>query len=291
MSTQDLYAHLAEGAAHVCQCWLVTRNDGQTFGFTDHDCDLSFAGNDFIASSGMSARALSAGTGLAVDNSEAIGLLQSDVISESDIMAGRFDGAEVRNWLVRWDRVSDRVMRFFGTIGEISCEAGQFQAELRGLSDALNQPQGRSFLRSCSCILGDSSCAFDVKDPAFSDRLSVTGVTEAGSFVFNASGFADRWFDQGKFIVKTGAAQGLTGAIKQDRRDGSSRTVTLWHPILAVIVPGDEVELIAGCDKRAETCRDKFDNFENFQGFPHIPGEDWLMAVPRAANSGTESMN
>jgi len=32
----------------------------------------------------------------------------------------------------------------------------------------------------------------------------------------------------------------------------------------------------------------KFDNFLNFRGFPHIPGEDWLTAYPKAgkANSG-----
>jgi len=35
-----------------------------------------------------------------VDNSEAVGLLQADVITAEDIRAGRYDGAEVRNWLV-----------------------------------------------------------------------------------------------------------------------------------------------------------------------------------------------
>jgi uncharacterized phage protein (TIGR02218 family) len=48
------------------------------------------------------------------------------------------------------------------------------------------------------------------------------------------------------------------------------------------------VRLEAGCDKRAETCRLKFANFLNFRGFPHLPGEDWLTAVPKAegANDG-----
>jgi uncharacterized phage protein (TIGR02218 family) len=38
---------------------------------------------------------------------------------------------------------------------------------------------------------------------------------------------------------------------------------------------------VAGCDKRAETCRAKFGNFLNFRGFPHIPGEDWVTAYPK----------
>ncbi|MDO7631675.1 MAG: phage BR0599 family protein, partial [Loktanella sp.] len=41
------------------------------------------------------------------------------------------------------------------------------------------------------------------------------------------------------------------------------------------------------CDKRAENCRVKFDNLVNFQGFPDIPGEDWLMSVPRSDDDET----
>ncbi len=41
---------------------------------------------------------------------------------------------------------------------------------------------------------------------------------------------------------------------------------------------GDRVKLVAGCDKRASTCRLKFLNYANFRGFPHLPPEDWLIA-------------
>jgi len=69
---------------------------------------------------------------------------------------------------------------------------------------------------------------------------------------------------------------------------GNRRQLTLWAPLQVPIVPGDTFRLIAGCDKRAVTCREKFENLLNFQGFPHIPGDDWLMAVPRTdgANDG-----
>ncbi len=46
------------------------------------------------------------------------------------------------------------------------------------------------------------------------------------------------------------------------------------------MVTGDLIRVEAGCDKRLETCRFKFNNILNFQGFPHIPGEDWLMSYP-----------
>jgi len=34
------------------------------------------------------------------------------------------------------------------------------------------------------------------------------------------------------------------------------------------------------CDKRFATCRDRFANGINFRGFPHIPGNDFVIAYP-----------
>lgn len=52
----------------------------------------------------------------------------------------------------------------------------------------------------------------------------------------------------------------------------------------APLMSGERLRLWPGCDKSAETCRLKFNNFMNFRGFPHIPGEDWLMASPHATH-------
>ena len=56
--------------------------------------------------------------------------------------------------------------------------------------------------------------------------------------------------------------------------------VAFTDTLPAGLVAGDLLRLEAGCDKRAETCREKFGNFLNFRGFPHIPGEDWLASYP-----------
>jgi uncharacterized phage protein (TIGR02218 family) len=60
--------------------------------------------------------------------------------------------------------------------------------------------------------------------------------------------------------------------------------VTLRTALRGVLSAGDRVRVEAGCDKRMESCRLKFANLANFQGFPDIPGEDWMMAVPRSGN-------
>lgn len=42
----------------------------------------------------------------------------------------------------------------------------------------------------------------------------------------------------------------------------------------------DSVDAYPGCDGRATTCKDKFDNIDNFLGFPDIPVENPALRVP-----------
>ncbi len=282
-----LQAHLDTGCTTLCGCWALTRRDGLERGFTDHDRGLAFDGIDFEAETGLSASALVQGTGLAVDNAEALGVLNSAGVTEAEIAQGRLDGAELRLWLVNWADVTDRVLRFRGTIGEIRRSGAVFHAELRGLTDALNQPVGRIYQSRCTAVLGDAGCRFDLDRPGYAVTLASAAPVGADSvsLALDLPGEAPAagWFDRGRLEVTSGAAAGLSGAIKSDRVQDGARQVTLWQPMRAAIAVGDGLRLVAGCDKRAETCRGKFDNMTNFQGFPSIPGSDWLMAVPRRA--------
>ncbi len=289
MGAQELYAHLAGGATTVCRAWAVQRRDGVTLGFTDHDRDLRFGGITFKASSGMTARTLQQTTGLAVDNSEAAGALSDASISEDDLMSGRYDGATVRSWLVNWADASERVLQFRGSFGEITRSGGAFRAELRGLSEQMNQPRGQAYQRECAAVLGDRACAVDLDAGALSDEREAEIVEDRRIFRFRPFGsYANRWFERGRLIVKSGAAAGLIGIIKNDRIGTKHREIELWQSLGLDIAPGDLVRIEAGCDKRPATCREKFGNFVNFRGFPHIPGEDWLQAFPsqRRLNDG-----
>ena len=42
----------------------------------------------------------------------------------------------------------------------------------------------------------------------------------------------------------------------------------------------DTLSLVAGCDRRFATCKDRFSNKDSFRGFPHIPGMDKALTVP-----------
>lgn len=279
-----LRAHLESGSTTICHCWAVKRRDGTILGFTDHDGPLEFDDIAFRADTGLSAVALQQATGLSVDNTEALGALCDTAITEEDIEAGRFDGAEVRAWLVNWADVAQRHMQFRGTIGELRRHDGAFAAELRGLTDPLNQPMGRVYQKPCGAVLGDAACGVDLSTPGFSRTRDVDTVENRRIFRFHdMDEFAAGWYQHGRLAMLSGAAHGLGGRIKRDEYEGTQRVIELWHPLRAGIRTGDLVRVEAGCNKRMETCQFKFNNFLNFQGFPDIPGDDWSIADPARA--------
>lgn len=285
----EMQTHLSSGVTTLCRAWALERADGIVMGFTDHDCDLIFDGVTFRADTGMSALALQQGTGLSIDNTEAIGALSDLAISEGDIQAGRFDGAQVRCWLVNWADTSQRVLQFRGYIGEIRRNGGSFEAELLGLTELLNRPAGRVYQSPCSAVLGDRSCGKDLGTAGYQVELEVQG-QNGPEFTFEAfSGYEENWFQRGMFAVLGGNAAGLRGSIKRDETIADGRKITLWSSLGAELATGDLVRLTAGCDKQLITCKNKFDNIINYRGFPDIPGNDWLLAVPTSpgANGGS----
>ena len=277
MIPQD-HAHLQGGATTVCRCLAVERADGLTLGFTDHDRSLAFESITFRPEAGVALKALALATGLAVDGTEASGALTSEAITEADIRAGRWDGAAVRLWLVDWTLPARRLLRFRGSLGEITREGGAFTAELRGLAEALNRPAGRVYQARCAAALGDRECGVDLA--GFTVAATVQAVSGERQMLVEGGAAPSGWFAEGLCRVTTGAAAGLVAPIRSDRTEGALRRLDLWQGFDAPLAAGDGVALVAGCDKRAETCRETFGNFLNFRGFPHVPGEDWLLTVP-----------
>lgn len=270
-------------ATPLARAWAVRRMDGTELGFTDHDQPLEFDGIAFRPDSGLSARALVQGAGLSVDNSEAEGVLTHEAITECDILAGRWDGAELRLWEVDWTNPAARHLVFRGHLGEISRQNGAFRAELRGLSEALNQPQGRVFHPRCAAVLGDAKCGVDLTQPGRRADFTLDAIEPDGTMILRgAGGQENRWFEHGVAEMISGSAVGLRATIKNDRaRPDGGRAVDLWAGFGIDPEIGDRLRLSAGCDKSAQNCRLKFANFLNFRGFPHLPDEDWLVAPQR----------
>jgi len=292
--SEAFQALLDEGATTICRCWRLVRADGVSFGFTDHDRDLEFGGQVYLAGSGMDASALESSTGLSVDNGQAVGALSAVGLQDADILAGKFDRAEVAQLLVNWDDVAVREMVFRGTLGEIRRGVGAFEVELRSLAEGLNKPLGRGYVPGCDAVLGDARCGVDLGIAGRVETVSVLSVVNARRVLVDAIPAADSgWFANGHLRWVSGGNAGVVSIVKVDAAGVDFRDVELWEELRAPVEVGDVAELVVGCDKRHGTCLEKFSNLLNFRGFPTIPGEDWVTDFPRSdgVNSGGSLFN
>lgn len=282
----DLAAHIAGGVTTLARCWRIARSDGTVLGFTDHDRALSFDGTDFDPVSGFDASEEVSATGFAVGGMEVSGALSSDRLDAGDL-AGLYDNAEVRVFLVNWAAPAERQLLRVGHLGEVIREDGAFRAEVRGLAASLDETRGRTFRPTCDADVGDGRCGVDLDHADFKATGTVTAVNDRRRFT--ASGLDDykaNWFARGRFDWTGGANAGQGAEVRSHRKVSGDPVIELWQPMPRAIAIGDAFVVRAGCDKRFATCKSKFDNTANFRGFPHMPGNDFTLSY---AHQGDEN--
>lgn len=270
---------LASAATTLCRCWLLTRKDGATLGITDHDTDLVISGQVFEANGGFEASAAETATGLAPTGGEVTGTLTSDRIRAEDIEAGLYDGAELTCYLVNWQAPALDFVTDVATLGEIRRIDGTFVAETRNAFHAYDQERGRLYTAACNAELGDARCGVSLTAPAF--RITGTVATTDGRYRLAATAIgnvATGFFTLGTVTFTSGANAGLSAQVKEHREGGE---ILLWQGLVRDLQPGDAFTLVAGCDKRFPTCRDRFANAVNFRGFPFIPAPEFVLTYAR----------
>jgi uncharacterized phage protein (TIGR02218 family) len=280
-----LQTHLDSGATTLAWCWRITRVGGAVFDFTDHDRVLVFAGTSFEPESGMTASELRHGSELAVDAQDAEGALR---ITETDIAAGLWDGAEVEVWRVNWSDPSQRVLLRRGAIGQIRRERLAFLAEMHSFAHVLGQTVGRVYQATCDAVLGDARCRVDLDDSAFMGTGEIVELRRDRAFrVLGLGAFDQGLLALGELEWTSGASAGQRFMVAQhDLREAAVILTLIAAPVRPVAV-GDNFAVRAGCDKRLETCAARFSNAVNFCGFPHIPGNDAVIRYARRDGKNT----
>ena len=273
-TTPALAAHLAGEVTTLATCWRLERADGWVRGFTDHDRELVVDGLTYVASTGFLPSAIKTASDLSVDNLDVDGFLDDAALRAEDLVAGLFDGARIEVFIVNWaDLGQGRLLLRKGFLGEIKRADQRFSAEIRGLSNRLQQTAGKLYSRLCRVDLGSSECGV-----ALGPRTDTNAVTQviAADTVRIVTARSTGFFTFGKATFTTGANAGAVNEVLL--HDG--QTIRLFVPMPRPIVVGDQIVLVAGCDKTPETCNAKFANILNFRGEPHIPGNDKVFSYP-----------
>lgn len=274
--------HLDGEVTTLATCWRLERADGWVRGFTDHDKDLEVDGLVYTAATGFLPSAIKSGSDLSVDNLDVEGFLDDDALRPEDLTSGLFDGARIEIFLVNWADLSQgRIILRKGWLGEVKRADSRFSAEIRGLANKLQQTQGILYSRLCRVDLGSPECGVDLG--SLTDEYAIEAVTAGDGFTLDTarpSGF----FTFGTCTFLSGANAGAATEILAH----INQAIRLFTPMPRPMVIGDQVRLVAGCDKTPETCHARFGNILNFRGEPHIPGNDKVFSYPTqgGGNSG-----
>lgn len=278
--------HLAQPLTTLATCWRVTRADGQVFGFTDHDRDIEFDSILYRAATGYTATDVASGTNLDVDNLEIEGILDAPSITEEDLYAGLWDGAQIKIFQVNWADLTQGGLNLrIGNLGQVRKGQQQFRAELLGLMLAYTKTIGELTSAGCRATLGDERCGVDLAGGSTAGSPSVP-FTQAGS--------VDSWDEAtltitddsvsfpypgvGKITFTSGDNAGRTFEAKTSVA-GVSTTLQMLPPY--TVSPGDTYSAVIACDKALRTCIDVFDNVVNMRAEPYLAGNDKLVQVGR----------
>lgn len=276
---------MAAGVTTLCWCWRLTRRDGMTMGFTDHDRDLAFDGSHFEAAAGFTASEIKDAVGLSVDNLDVTSALSSDRLAEADLVAGLYDDARVEIFRVNWQAPDEHVLMRVGSLGDVRRAGLSFTAEVRGLAHYLQQPKGRLFQYTCDADLGDSRCGIDASNPAYRASGSLLAIWGTSNFtVEGLASYDNDWFTRGLIEFTSGPAVGQRVEIKRHTKIDGFDELELWQPARGPLSLGQTFLVTAGCDKHLATCCDKFANAVNHRGFAHMPGNDFLTSNFRSGS-------
>lgn len=173
-ASAGMISHLGQEVTSLATCWVISRTDGQEFFFTTHDVDLRIDGDDYRASVGFSRTAVANNAALGVDNLDIEGIFDDASITDEDLRAGLYDYASVFIFVVNWADLSQGIIRMRrGWLGEVvTTKQGTFRAELRGMTQALQQKIGERYQAECRADLGDHRCRIPIDPPLRADSTA-----------------------------------------------------------------------------------------------------------------------
>ena len=172
--SEGFVARLASGVATTCLCWRLRRRDGVELGVCDHDGEVIWQGLAYAPGAALDAGRFVSRAGFAPGRAAAEGALSSELITQSDLAAGVWDGTRVDVYRVDWQEPEDGVHVWSGFLSEITHGEAGFSAELVSLKAELERPVGRVYSRRCDAVLGDARCGLSGVDGLSCDKRFAT---------------------------------------------------------------------------------------------------------------------
>lgn len=271
----SLLSHIESEVTTLATCWKLHLRDGEIIGFTDHSKDMIIEEVLYRAESGITPGIVQSSCSIGIDNMNIEGVIDSDTIKTEDVVAGRFDFAELEVFAVNYqDSSQGKLLLKKGWLGEVVLVNNQFTAEVRGIGERTSAVIGDLYTPSCRVKFGDNSCKLNVELYTVSGTISTVNSNHV--LIDDSRAEETGYFTAGKITFTSGLNEGISMEVKEYSTGG---TIILTLPMPYTVSAGDGYSMIAGCNKSFATCVNRFDNAINFRGEPHVPGMDKMLAT------------
>lgn len=273
-----LAARFARGSDTICDVWTITRRDGTVLRFTNLDKDLSDGVNTYQATNSFNISAISASIGKGATAADMSVVLSNDAgfISRQDVEIGLFNDAFIEIDMLDWEQPTlGKVRLMTGYItGALTTNRQQARFNLLGLLQKGLQRIGESYGPECRVDLGSAKCGVNLGD--FTTTGVVDTVNSRRRFSADlADNQVDNYYQMGVLTWTSGDNDGTSmEVLLQQAADATLDDILIALNAPRAIQAGDEFSIVAGCDKRPVTCKEKFSNKVNFRGEDFAPGNE-----------------
>ena len=265
----------SNGQFIMADLYTITLVGGSTLRYSAAPTSLEINGNTFALGPKFERSKTKVVIGAQVDELEVkVYPEPTDLIGQVSFLEaawqGQFDGALLqleRAFMPTYgDTSPGTVVLFAGRISDIDCSRSGIDLKCRSHLELLNiQMPRRLWQSSCTHVFGDTMCQFDRSE------LQATFTAGPGSTQVQISTSINptpsNLYTQGTIIAATGANAGSSRSVA----NMAFGWVYLKLAFLSPVLPGDQFQLLPGCDRTIATCTSVFNNAIHFGGSPYIP--------------------
>lgn len=290
--SQAMKDHLS-GSCHLSVFMKITSADGDVLRVWNGTRNKIVDGELYYAYPIAPSR-LQSQNGLSADNFEATAVY-SGLFNAATLRSKKWIGARVEYRILDYkDPALGYAERRVGFLGQT--ETGKYAAktEVKSLIGKLGEPVGLTYQNDCDVVrLGDGRCKVNLNGLTVQGyKITVSGTIAAP--VLNRQQFSaafsepvkpddeeittvpDKFYEFGEIEFLSGANTGAKSQILTN----SANDLTLYLPVYYNPSAGDQIRLIAGCNRKIAVCRDKYANAENNRSFYMLPGRTKAFRFP-----------
>lgn len=261
----------------MADLYTITTIQGIEYLYTSFDSSLTVQGKEFRADGPLISReGTSLSLGIEVDNlSITIETNESTKLGDVSVAQafhnGILDGARFKLERIFMDPNSPidtsagTLVLFEGRIVEPELDRYVINASVVSDIDNLKLQMPRNlYTPGCLNTLFDGACGLLSSDFAVTTTIAINSTP---SQILCDLSQAQGWFTQGVVEFLEGANIG----IKRTVRLHEAGSLLLTLPLLDMPEIGEAIRVYPGCDKRLDTCTNRFNNRARFRGAPFVP--------------------